>query len=193
MRRPSSAWPRFSLTTGGSRKLNPWCAEGWSWMAAPGTGRAGTGPDGAEPGGDCPENCRRSAQAQSRLPTTPSVAGQHPHSEARLPRAVGGSGHVPEARAERPHERSGSPDTRESPTGPGQCDRARHRRSAQALIPMVSRMHYTDFASAGEGPGSLVRYQGLELGRLVGRRAWENGGSESETRPGTPQLRVAEI
>jgi len=38
---------------------------------------------------------------------------------------------------------------------------------------MVSRMHYTDFALAGEGP--LVRYEGLELGRLVGRRAWEWG------------------
>src|SRR2546426_4101059 len=27
----------ISLTTSGSRKLNPWRAEGWSWMAAPGT------------------------------------------------------------------------------------------------------------------------------------------------------------
>src|SRR3989441_7174940 len=56
----------------------------------------------SEPGGACPENCRRSPEAQSRLPTAPFVAGQHPHSQARLPRAVGGSGHVSEARAERP-------------------------------------------------------------------------------------------
>src|SRR5437870_541663 len=34
---------------------------------------------------------------------------------------------------------------------------------------MVSRTHDTDFASAGEGPGSLVRYQGLELGPSCGQ------------------------
>src|SRR3989442_8251155 len=145
--------------------------DGSSWY-----GRAGTGPDGGETGGDCPENCRRSAQAQSRLPTAPFVAGQHPHSEARLPRAVGGSGHVPEARAERPNERSGSPDTRESPTGPGQCpQRACHRRSAQSLIRKVSRMRYPDFASAGEGQARSFVTKGWNWGGLVGRRAWEWG------------------
>src|SRR5205807_143214 len=59
------------------------------------------------------------------------------------------------------HERSGSPDARESPTGPGQCPEGTRHRSAQSLIPMDPYAPHV-FRLGWRAP-RFARYEGPEL------------------------------